>query len=74
MIGVEFVKDKANKTHATALRHRILKNLVQKQHLWMLGAGRSAIRLLPWFRITEEEAEMVLEKFSIAVKEEEKNF
>ncbi|MFW9778611.1 MAG: aminotransferase class III-fold pyridoxal phosphate-dependent enzyme [Candidatus Heimdallarchaeota archaeon] len=72
MIGIEIVKDKVSKTHATELRRRILKNLVQKQHLWTLGSGRSAIRLLPWFRITEEEAEMILEKFSMAIKEEER--
>jgi 4-aminobutyrate aminotransferase len=71
MIGIEIVKDKTSRAHAVDLRRRILKNLVQKQHLWVLGSGRSAIRLLPWFRVTEEEVEMVVDKFSAAIKEEE---
>ncbi len=39
MVGIEFVKDKKTKEKAPKLRNSIVKNAVQQQKLWVLGAG-----------------------------------
>ncbi|GAC1334939.1 MAG: hypothetical protein NVSMB22_27540 [Chloroflexota bacterium] len=70
MQGVEFVHDRATKAHATELRNRIVRNCVFKQRLWVLGAGRSTIRLLPPLIMNEEQAMEAVTRFGSAVKEE----
>jgi 4-aminobutyrate aminotransferase len=70
MIGIEFVEDRRSKTYAAELRDRIVKNCVFRQHLWVLGAGRSAIRLLPPLIMTEEEAMEVATRLGRAVAQE----
>ncbi|GAC1506653.1 MAG: acetyl ornithine aminotransferase family protein [Chloroflexota bacterium] len=70
MQGVEFVQDRATKAHATELRNRIVRNCVFKQRLWVLGAGRSTIRLLPPLIMNEEQAMEAVTRFGSAVKEE----
>ncbi|MGY5853414.1 MAG: aspartate aminotransferase family protein [Candidatus Thorarchaeota archaeon] len=54
MTGIEFVKDKKSKEKAPKLRGTILKNAVQKQNLWILGAGQNVIRFTPSYIITKE--------------------
>ncbi|MGI8828018.1 MAG: aminotransferase class III-fold pyridoxal phosphate-dependent enzyme [Chloroflexota bacterium] len=70
MQGIEFVEDKRSKRHAPNLRDRIVKNCIYKQHLWVLGAGRSSIRLLPPLVMTHEEAMEAVGRFERAVREE----
>jgi 4-aminobutyrate aminotransferase len=70
MIGVEFVESKASKQPAPVLRDMVVANCVQRQHLWVLGAGPSTIRLLPPLIISEEEAAEALDRFERAVAEE----
>ncbi|GAC1443098.1 MAG: acetyl ornithine aminotransferase family protein [Chloroflexota bacterium] len=70
MQGIEFVEDRAKKSHAVELRDNIVKNCVYKQRLWVLGAGRSTIRLLPALTTTEEEAMEAVERFCRAVEDE----
>jgi 4-aminobutyrate aminotransferase len=70
MQGIEFVVDRQSKRPAPDLRDRIVRNCVFKQRLWVLGAGRSAIRLLPALVTSEEEAMEALRRFERAVWEE----
>jgi 4-aminobutyrate aminotransferase len=70
MQGIEFVEDRRTKRHAVQLRDRIVKNCVFKQHLWVLGAGRSTIRILPPLIMNEEEGMEVVARFGRAVAEE----
>ena len=69
MIGVEVVED-ASKRYAPELRDRIVKNCVFQQRLWVLGAGRSSIRLLPPLIMNEEQAIEVVDRLARAVDEE----
>jgi 4-aminobutyrate aminotransferase len=70
MIGIEFVEDRISKQYAVELRGRIVKNCVHIQKLWVLGAGRSAIRLIPPLVMTEEEGIEVVNRLVRAVAEE----
>jgi 4-aminobutyrate aminotransferase len=70
MQGIEFVQDRRSKAYAVALRDRVVKNCVFKQHLWVLGTGRSAIRLLPALTTTEDEALEAIDRFVRAIEEE----
>jgi 4-aminobutyrate aminotransferase len=70
MIGIEFVDDPHTKQHAIELRDRVIKNCVFKQRLWILGAGRSSIRLLPSLTISEEEAMEAIDRLGRAVVDE----
>lgn len=70
MMGVEFVQDRASKRHAAELRDRIVMNCVFEQKLWVLGAGRSTIRLLPALITNEEQAMEAVTRFVRAVNEE----
>ncbi len=70
MQGVEFVEDQLSKRPASELRDRIVKNCVFRQHLWILGSGRSTIRFLPALVTNEEEAMEAVVRFSRAVGEE----
>ncbi|MCK5240226.1 MAG: aspartate aminotransferase family protein [Candidatus Thorarchaeota archaeon] len=70
MIGVEFVKDKSSKTKAPDLRNRIVKNAVQKQHLWMLGSGINVIRFTPSYVITHDDIDEAIRRLDRAITEE----
>lgn len=70
MQGIEFVEDRRSKRHAIELRDRIVRNCVFQQRLWILGAGRSAIRLLPALVTTEEEAMEGVRRLTQAITEE----
>ncbi len=70
MQGVEFVEDRRTKRHAPDLRDRIVKNCVHKQKLWVLGAGRSTIRLLPALITSEEEGMEAITRLDRAIADE----
>ena len=70
MIGVEFVENRQSKQYAAELRDRIVMNCVFEQKLWVLGAGRSAIRLLPALITSEEQAMEAVSRFVKAVEQE----
>ena len=70
MQGVEFVEDRQTKRHAVELRDRIVMNCVFEQKLWVLSAGRSAIRLSPALITDEEQAMEAVTRFVRAVEQE----
>jgi 4-aminobutyrate aminotransferase-like enzyme len=70
MLGVEFVEDAHSKRYAIELRDRIVKNCVSRQRLWVLGSGRSSIRLLPALITDKDQAMEAVRRFSRAVSEE----
>jgi 4-aminobutyrate aminotransferase len=72
MQGIEFVEDAAGKKPAVELRDRIVRNCVFEQHLWVLGSGRSTIRILPALITTEEQAMEAVRRLERAVLEEVK--
>ena len=67
MAGIEFVKDKKSKEKAPKLRNNIVKNLVQKQNLWVLGCGQNVIRFTPSYVITKEDIDESVERFDKAI-------
>ncbi|MFX1576115.1 MAG: aspartate aminotransferase family protein [Promethearchaeota archaeon] len=68
MCATEIVTDKESNAIDPKKRDAVLKNAVNKQRLWMLGAGRSSIRFLPPLTITAEQIDIALERYSKAVK------
>jgi 4-aminobutyrate aminotransferase len=70
MIGVEIVKDKKTKEKARKLRDSVVKNAVQKQHLWILGAGQNVIRLTPSYTITKENIDDTVGRLDKALSDE----
>jgi 4-aminobutyrate aminotransferase len=70
MQGVEFVEDGRSRRPAVELRDRVVLNCVFRQKLWVLGAGRSAIRLLPALVTDEEQAMEAVRRFVRAVADE----
>jgi 4-aminobutyrate aminotransferase-like enzyme len=70
MQGVELVEDSRSKRPNAELRNRIVRNCVFNQRLWILGAGRSSIRLLPALNTSEEEAMEAVNRLAKAVAEE----
>ena len=70
MVGMEIVKDKKTKEKARKLRDSIVKNAVQKQHLWVLGAGQNVIRLTPSYTITKENIDDTVGRLEKAISEE----
>lgn len=70
MQGIEFVEDARSKRPAIELRDRIVQNCVSRQRLWILGAGRSSIRLLPALITDEDQGMEAVRRFSRAVSEE----
>lgn len=70
MLGVEFVEDRQSRRQAPQLRDAVIKNCIFKQHLWILGSGRSTIRFLPTLNSTEEEIMEAVDRFVRAVEEE----
>jgi 4-aminobutyrate aminotransferase len=72
MVGIEFVKDKRSKEKAPQIRNAVVKNAVQKQKLWVLGAGQNVIRLTPGYIITKEDIDDALGRLDKAISEESK--
>lgn len=70
MVGMEMVKDKKSKEKARKLRDNVVKNAVQKQHLWVLGAGQNVIRLTPSYIITKENIDDAVDRFDKAISAE----
>jgi 4-aminobutyrate aminotransferase len=70
MQGVEFVEDARSKRPAAELRDRIVRNCIFKQRLWVLGAGRSSIRILPALVTDEGQAMEAVVRLKRAVSEE----
>lgn len=73
MQGIEFVEDARSKRAAPELRDRIVMNCIHQQRLWVLGSGRSTIRLLPALVTSEEEAMDAVRRFARAVEAELKS-
>jgi 4-aminobutyrate aminotransferase len=69
MIGLELVKDKKTKEKARKLRDVVVSNAVQKQHLWVLGAGQNVIRLTPSYIITKENIDDCADRLDRAISE-----
>ncbi|MGY5875647.1 MAG: aspartate aminotransferase family protein [Candidatus Thorarchaeota archaeon] len=69
MTGIEFVKDKKSKEKARKLRDSIVKNAVQKQNLWILGAGQNVIRFTPSYIITKEIIDDAVGRLDKAISE-----
>ncbi len=67
MVGIEFVKDKKSKEKAPKLRDSIVKNAVQQQKLWVLGAGQNVIRFTPSYIITEENLDDAVDRLDKAI-------
>jgi 4-aminobutyrate aminotransferase len=59
MIGVELVRDRKTKEHATAERDRVVRECFTRG-LLVLGAGQNAIRLSPPLVLTKEQADTAL--------------
>jgi 4-aminobutyrate aminotransferase-like enzyme len=70
MIGMEFVKDRSSRAKAADLRNRIVKNAVQKQRLWILGAGQNVIRFTPSYIITHNNIDEAVGRLDKAIAEE----
>jgi len=70
MAGIEFVKDKKSKEKAPKLRDKLLKNLVQKQKLWVLGCGQNVIRFTPSYVITKDNIDDAVGRLDKAIAEE----
>jgi 4-aminobutyrate aminotransferase-like enzyme len=68
MCAVEIVTDKKSNAIDPKKRDAVLNNAVNKQRLWILGAGRSSIRFLPPLTITPDQIDIALERFGKAIK------
>lgn len=68
MCATEIVTNTESNAIDPKKRDAVLKNAVNKQRLWMLGAGRSSIRFLPPLTITAEQIDIALERYKKAVK------
>jgi 4-aminobutyrate aminotransferase len=60
MLGVELVKDKKTREHASAERDRVVE-LAFERGILFLGAGPSTIRLAPPLLVTREQADEALD-------------
>ncbi|MEO0215687.1 MAG: acetyl ornithine aminotransferase family protein [candidate division WOR-3 bacterium] len=67
MIGVEFVADKKSKTPIKDRRDAVVYEAF-KQGLLLLGAGESAVRIIPPLVISEEELQVGLDIFESVLK------
>ncbi|MHA3962066.1 MAG: aspartate aminotransferase family protein [Candidatus Thorarchaeota archaeon SMTZ1-45] len=67
MVGIEFVKDKKTKEKAPKLRDSVVKNAVQQQKLWILGAGQNVIRFTPSYVITKEHLDDAVDRLDKAI-------
>jgi 4-aminobutyrate aminotransferase len=70
MQGIEFIDDARSKRPAVDLRNRIVRNCIFKQRLWVLGAGRSSIRILPALVTDEDQAREAVARLTTAVVDE----
>jgi len=68
MIGVELVRDGAQKTRAVEERNALVQAMFRRGVL-LLGAGRNAIRLAPPLVLTRAQADTVLKLFDEAMTE-----
>ncbi len=68
MCAVEIVTEKKSNSIDSQKRDAVINNCVNKQRLWILGAGRSSIRFIPPLTITTEQINIALERFEKAVK------
>ena len=68
MVGIELVKDRKTKEKARKLRDNIVRNAVQKQNLWVLGAGQNVIRMTPSYIITKDNIDDVADRLDKAIK------
>ncbi len=69
MVGVEFVKDRKTKQKATDFRNRLVHILVNKQHLWILGAGQNCVRFTPSYVITKEQIDDAIDRFEKGISQ-----
>jgi 4-aminobutyrate aminotransferase len=69
MCAVEIVSDPKTKAYDPVRREKIITSCVQNHNLWIIGAGRSAIRFLPPLNITEDQIAITLERFGKALKD-----
>jgi 4-aminobutyrate aminotransferase len=69
MVGIELVKDKKSREKAPKLRDNIVKNAVQNQKLWVLGAGQNVIRLTPSYVITKDNLDDAVDRLDKAISE-----
>jgi 4-aminobutyrate aminotransferase len=70
MQGIELVEDARRRKPDPELRDRIVRNCVFEQRLWILGAGRSSIRILPALITDEEQAMDAVARLTRAVSHE----
>ena len=68
MVGIEFVKDRISKEKDPKLRNNIVKNAVQVQKMWILGAGQNVIRFTPSYIITKDNIDDAVERLDRAIK------
>lgn len=67
MVGIELVKDPKTKEKAVDYRNKLVKNLVQKQKLWILGSRQNCIRFTPSYVITKEQIDDMAERLDKAL-------
>lgn len=68
MCAAEIVSDRESNAIDTKRRDAVVANCVKKEKLWVLGAGRNAVRFLAPLNITAEQIDLALERFAKAVK------
>ncbi len=68
MVGVEIVKDRETKGHATEWRDQIIRHAFQKG-LLLLGCGQSTIRFCPGLTVTAKEIDLCLSIWDEVVRE-----
>ncbi|MEM4735129.1 MAG: aminotransferase class III-fold pyridoxal phosphate-dependent enzyme [Candidatus Thorarchaeota archaeon] len=68
MVGIELVKDRRTKEKAVKYRDELVRNLVQKQRLWIIGAGQNCIRLTPSYIITRDEIDDAVNRIEAGLK------
>ncbi len=68
MCAVEIVSDRESNAIDPKRRDEVVANCVKREKLWVLGAGRNAVRFLAPLNITAEQIDLALERFAKAVK------
>lgn len=71
MIGVDFVRDRESKAHASELRDRVVHHAFERGLLTM-GCGKSAVRISPPLNITPELIDQALQILEEAISEAER--
>ena len=67
MCGMEIVESKASRKKAPKIRDAVLTNAVQKQKLWVLGAGQNVIRFTPSYIITNDDIDEAMRRLDRAI-------